>query len=256
MYTVVGKPVAHSKSPKVYQHLFDYFGIEKSYMRTETDDGKKLRQILEGVEGANITYPLKQQAAKICDKLDRTAKNTKSVNTVVNSNGTLIGYNTDGEGFANSLNEFGEGLTILIMGAGSTVRAVVESLKGKGHIVAIINRSSAPLLAFENCLVYTPNQYNKTLKPDIVVNMTTAGLENEELPFPSLIEGVIEGASVCIDVNYAKKTPFLKLAEEKGKIIRNGEGMLKCQAGLAFHRFMNERFSLKDIEKALEGLEI
>jgi len=195
-HAIIGNPVNHSLSPKIYNHLFDYFGIDRVYEKSEN------LNIMSTLEACNITYPFKKDAFILCDKLTKEAKLIGSVNTIINRNGQLKGTNTDGIGFVKSISEFKEITFILIIGAGATSKAASIALKKAGYIVAVANRSSIPLLTFEDCLVYPFNNYNKEFKPDLVVNMTPVGLEDNEIPFPQEIEEIIKDSSVVIDLIY------------------------------------------------------
>ncbi len=93
------------------------------------------------------------------------------------------------------------------------------------------------------------------LEPDLVVNMTPVGLSDDLLPFPNKIESIIEKSKVCIDLIYNKETPFIKMAKEKGKITRNGKDLLKAQAAIAFQHFTNFKFSLNEINDAIDKID-
>lgn len=255
MLAIIGNPVTHSKSPDIYNYLFKYFKINKEYTLRPVLDKEDLPLTIREFEAVNITYPFKEEAFKLCNTYEKSVRKIGSVNTIINKNGKLKGINTDGVGFARSISEFKNIDTILIIGAGATAKAASIALRDEGYLVVVASRSSIPLLTF-GCFTYPFNQYNDRLEPDLVVNMTPVGLEDDNLPFPAKIESIIETASVCIDLIYGHETPFLKLAKEKGKITRDGRDLLKYQAIYAFQYFTKFKIPLKDIEKALEKLSI
>lgn len=254
-YSIIGNPVEHSKSPDIYNYLFEYFGIDSEYSRNCVTDKINLGKEIQSFNGVNITFPYKKDAFKLCDKYETKTKNIGSVNTIVNKGGVLKGINTDGIGFVHSIKEFKNIDFVLIIGAGATAKAASIALREAGYIVAVANRSSLPLLEFEDCMIYPFDSYNDIFEPDLVVNMTSVGLEDDELPFPKKIESIIDKASVCIDLVYGKETAFMRLAESKGKKIRNGEALLVSQAIFSFQYFTNFKYSVVEIEEALKNKE-
>jgi len=244
----------------MHNNCFKAFLIPSCYTKTELKDGKKLKKTIFDlkIKGANITIPYKEEAYKICDVLDTNAKTIGAVNTIVNNNGKLHGYNTDSTGFVKSISEYKDVKSILILGAGGTARAISVALKNEGYNIEILNRSQNRLEFFKSLGVDTNSHDSfKTNKNyDMVVNTTSAGLLENSLPFDrDKLTNILQNSKYAIDVMYGKITPFLTLANELGKITKDGEDMLLYQGVLAFDYFTQHKFNTDDIQKYMrEGL--
>ncbi len=251
-FAIFGDPVSHSLSPLMHNHAFGGLGVNACYGRYRLEDGAWLREkfVSLGLKGANITVPHKEQAYNACDELDPFALKVGAVNTIVEQGGKLHGYNTDAPGFLRAIEEFG-GRKVLFLGAGGTAQSTAVILKESGYSVSVLNRSAGRLEKFASDGFETfvfddfdPDAY------DIVVNMTSAGLEDDSLPAPvELLEDVVSRAGACVDVIYGKQTPFLKLAQKLGKPTKDGAEMLLYQGVIAFDLFTDGRYDLDEIEK-------
>ena len=250
IFAIFGNPVSHSMSPLIHNSAFGALGVDACYARYRLEDGSMLRsKFFElGLKGANITVPHKETAYKACDVVDEFAKKVGAVNTIVQRDGLLHGYNTDAPGFLKVIEEF-EAKSILFLGAGGTARSTANILRDNGYRVTILNRSSNRLEQFIKegfgCYTYdnfTPDNY------DLIVNMTSAGLSDDALPAPkSLLDSIIPHAKACIDVVYGKQTPFLRLANSYTKETKDGKDMLIYQGALAFEQFTDNRYSFEEI---------
>lgn len=263
LFAIFGDPVAHSRSPLMHNSVFKNLNYKACYTRVHLKDGSKLREtfLALGLSGANITVPHKEEAFKACDEVRGFAKNIGVVNTIVNENGRLIGYNTDADGFMEAIKEFGHVQTVLIIGAGGTAKALASRFTQDNIKVTVLNRSKERLAYFENISTYTISNSEKVLlecqdwntykssKYDLVVNTTSAGLKDEELPAPqNMIEDILSNTSFVADAIYGKKTPFLKLACGKNLIYKDGADMLLGQGILANELFTQGVLPLKDIQ--------
>ena len=125
LYAIFGNPVKHSRSPLMHNHVFKNLHVDSCYTRIHLLDGEKLKETFfaQKLSGANITVPHKEAAFKACDEVRGFAKEIGVVNTIVNENGKLIGYNTDADGFLFSIQEFENIKKVLIIGAGGTAKA-------------------------------------------------------------------------------------------------------------------------------------
>jgi shikimate dehydrogenase len=178
------------------------------------------------------------------------AKNIGVVNTIINENGKLIGYNTDADGFMEAIKEFGDIKTILIIGAGGTAKALANRFIQENIKVTVLNRSEDRLTYFKelHCACHTWDDYT-TQKYDLVVNTTSAGLKDEELPAPeNIIEEILNNTSFAADAIYGKLTPFLKLASSKNITYKDGADMLLNQGILANELFVNHELKKDDIK--------
>ncbi|MDB2562559.1 shikimate dehydrogenase [Sulfurimonas sp.] len=251
IFAIFGNPVSHSRSPIMHNCVFKNLDYPASYIRVHLEDGSKLRETFFdlGLSGANITVPHKEDAYNACDEIRGFAKHVGVVNTIVNENGKLIGYNTDADGFIFAIEEFGAIKNVLILGAGGTAKALCARFLQDNINVDIINRSEGRLSFFKDlgCRCYTWDSFS-TKKYDLVVNTTSAGLKDEELPAPQkIIESVLDNTNFVADAIYGKLTPFLKLAQEKNITYKDGADMLLGQGVLANQLFVNSQLQKEDI---------
>ncbi len=251
-FAIFGNPVSHSKSPLMHNLAFKGLGYSGCYGRYRLEDGERLREAFFalGLKGINITVPHKEHAYNACDILDDFAKKVGAVNTIVEKEGKLYGFNTDAPGFLKAIGEFESVKTVLFLGAGGTAQSTAVILKEAGYNVTILNRSAPRLEKFVNegfetstFETFIPKSY------DLVVNMTSAGLEDESLPAPkTILDKVIPSAKACVDVIYGKETPFLKLARSYGKPTKDGSNMLLYQGIIAFMHFTEHRFGFDTVK--------
>ncbi len=252
LFAIFGNPVSHSKSPLMHNLSFQGLEFDGCYTRYLLEDGERLKKTFFdlGLKGINITVPHKEHAYSACDVLDPFAKKVGAVNTIVEQEGKLYGYNTDAPGFLKAISEFKDIKTVLFLGAGGTAQSTSSILRDEGYEVILLNRSEGRLEKFkkEGFETYTfenfiPKEY------DLVINMTSAGLEDDSLPAPrEILKQVIPTAKACVDVIYGKETPFLKLAKTYAKPTKDGSDMLLYQGIIAFEHFTNHQYSFEEIE--------
>ena len=257
LFTIFGNPVSHSKSPLMHNLSFQGLNYDAVYTRYKLEDGSQLRQKFFDLDivGANITVPHKQHAFDACDELDEFAQKVGSVNTIVKKNGKLYGYNTDAPGFLKAISEFKNIKTVLFLGAGGTAQSTSVVLRDAGYDVSILNRSHSRLERYEKegFTTFTFENF-KMIEPfDLVVNMTSAGLEDESLPCPiEILKTVVPKAKACVDVIYGKVTPFLKFTQEQNKPTKDGSDMLLYQGIIAFEYFTNKKFTFEEIKEEMQ----
>lgn len=252
LFAIFGDPVAHSRSPIMHNSVFKHLNYKACYTRIHLQDGSKLKETFLSLKlsGANITVPHKEAAYVACDEVRGFAKKVGVVNTIVNENGRLIGYNTDADGFMFAIKEFGDVKNILILGAGGTAKALASKFIDSGIKVSVMNRSDSRLSYFKElgCECFNWDNF-KIKKYDLVLNSTSAGLKDKEFPAPlALIEQILDSTSFVAEVIYGKITPFLKLAKEKNITCKDGADMLLAQGILANELFVNSELKSDDIE--------
>ena len=259
-FAIFGNPVSHSKSPLMHNLSFQGFGFDACYTRYLLKDGEQLKKTFFslGLKGINITVPHKEQAFNACDVLDPFAQKIGVVNTIVEKNGKLYGYNTDAPGFLKAISEFKNIKTVLFLGAGGTAQSTSVILKEAGYEVTLLNRSAARLEKYKKegfethtFESFTAKMYDKAY--DLVINMTSAGLENEALPAPKdLLDAVLTESKACVDVIYGKETAFLKLAKAHNKPRKDGSDMLLYQGIIAFEHFTEGQYSFEEIKTYMQ----
>jgi shikimate dehydrogenase len=144
-FAIFGNPVLHSRSPQLYNPLFKRDRVNAIYTRIITSSGKAVCEIIRnlGLAGANITTPFKEEVIPWLDSISPDAERIGAVNTIINLDGELAGYNTDASGVTGPLTEAGadpSGKKCLVMGAGGAGKAAVTGLVNAGAFVTIANR--------------------------------------------------------------------------------------------------------------------
>ena len=256
LFAIFGNPVSHSKSPLLHNLSFQGLGFDGCYTRYLLEDGSKLKETFFslGLKGINITVPHKEYAYNACDVLDPFAKKVGAVNTIVEKEGKLYGYNTDAPGFLKAISEFENVKTVLFLGAGGTAKSTSVILKEAGYDVTILNRSGGRLTYFKDNGFETHTFDDFVPQPyDLIINMTSAGLEDDSLPAPSeILEQVIPTAKACVDVIYGKETPFLQLAKTYKKPTKDGSDMLLYQGIIAFEYFTEHKYNFNEIKSHMK----
>ena len=257
---VIGYPADHSFSPVMHNFIADNMNMDYTYSAF-TVSPENLGDAIRGMRamgfcGMNVTAPHKIEVIKYLDEISDDAKLLNSVNTVVNKNGILTGYNTDSEGFYLSLKNAGvrvENADILVMGCGGVViPALTGIIKYNPKSITLLNRTKAKAekLAEDifNITGYRIKTYMETDSFDIIINTTSAGMGEQKnvLPWESINElsGIdfITPKSVAVDMIYnPPKTEFLKYAEGKGAKTINGLDMLIYQGLLAYELFTDTK---------------
>lgn len=247
---IIGYPVSHSFSPAMHNFISEKVNAPYNYTAVEVLPGDvrdavgKLKA--DGVCGFNVTAPHKFAIMECLDEISEDAKRYRSVNTVVNKDGKLIGYNTDAEGFYMSLIYNGinpENKHILILGAGGAAQPVALNLAGKGAAsVTVKNRTKEKAEQLKDyiksCIGYDIETEVNRDHYDIVINCTSLGMgENKDLS-PMEDMSKIDGTTAVIDMIYnPEETVFLKDAKKRGAKTINGLGMLIFQGILAYRLF-------------------
>ena len=246
-YCVIGNPIAHSKSPDIHRQFAEQVNHAISYDKQLIDLNMFQQGILalinDGICGANVTVPFKQDAWKLAEFKSETAKIAGAVNTLSFKNGSVYGDNTDGVGLVRDLTVNHQqallGKRILVLGAGGAVRGVLQDLINEQPLeVVIANRtvSKAQALAdlFSGAVAVKASSFERLSGEfDLIINGTSASLNNELPPIP---ETVVSSQTISYDMMYSdQETVFNRWAKACGaaKCI-DGLGMLIEQAAESF----------------------
>jgi shikimate dehydrogenase len=253
---IFGYPLHHSLSPLFQQAALDAMGIDAKFEGWPTPP-EKFAEAVEGLRaddylGCCITQPHKEAALELVDELDPAAEAIGAVNTIVNTNGRLKGYNTDAPGFIRGLRESTglepQGKSALVLGAGGAARGIVYALREAGVTrMAIANRTEERAQVLANDMSrarFRPDAMSLNVDKlanvapyaDLIVNATSMGMRDgsamKESPIPPEL---ISGNSVCYDAVYVPPmTPFLEAAEDAGATIAGGLSMLIYQGAEGF----------------------
>lgn len=251
---IFGDPVSHSMSPLMQNAALAEAGIDAVYVPfhvvpNQLNEAVSAIRTL-GLWGVNVTVPHKESILEMLDEVAPQARLVGAVNTVVNQGGRLIGYNTDAQGFLQSLmTDLGvspEGKKVLLIGAGGACRAAIVALGGTGvQSLTIANRTiaRASRLVEEFRVVYPGTDFAYCSLGDVgldvldgidlVVNTSSMGLKGELIPdFPW---SALPAKVPVYDMIYGRQeTPFLSEANSRGHRVANGLGMLVAQGEAAF----------------------
>ena len=268
-YFVIGNPVEHSKSPEIHRLFAEQTGESMYYgkfLAPLGGFGEAVTALIdEGIRGANVTVPFKEDAFMFCsDRTDR-ADRAHAVNTlVINEDGKCLGDNTDGGGMLTDLihNHHIElaGKHILVLGAGGAVRGVLEPLLDQQpECVLIANRTleKARALAddFHGLGNVTGGGYDDlgTRQFDIIINGTSAGLQGQTPPVP---HSALRSGGITYDMLYGSEpTPFVLWGQAAGASkALDGLGMLVEQAALSFYLWRAKRPDTRSVIKHFRAL--
>ncbi|GIQ69737.1 shikimate dehydrogenase [Xylanibacillus composti] len=249
IYGVLGHPVRQSKSPIMLNRAFQTAGVHAAYAAFDVAP-ERIGDALAGIRslgfgGANVTIPHKVAVMGHLDEIDEAARVIGAVNTIVNKNGRLIGYNTDGIGYVRSLKqETGVSLKskrILVLGAGGAARGVVYALlREHPASVAIANRTEQKALELAAALKdygtvdSVPWSSCRQFSYDLIINTTPIGMHPNEDEWPA-DPACWPDAEVFSDLIYNPlETRFLQEAKRLGRTIHGGLGMFVYQGAYAF----------------------
>jgi shikimate dehydrogenase len=251
LFGVIGNPIGHSMSPLMHNDAFAFLGMDAYYHAfqiKENDLGDAVKGFKAiGVSGFNVTTPHKVAIMQHLDEVDELAKDIGAVNTVVNRDGKLVGYNTDGIGYVRSLQSISkeplQEKNILLLGAGGASRAIFFTLASIGvKHVDIANRTKERAYELIQSCKYEVNAKALTIRDaetvqdmyDVIINTTTVGMHphTEEAPF---VVGNLKTGAIVSDIIYNPlETRLLREAKRQGGIIQNGVDMFVYQGALAF----------------------
>ncbi len=251
LFGVIGDPIRHSKSPIMLNRAFRETGVNGVYAAFHVTP-ERLEQAIAGVRGLgfrglNVTIPHKVEVMQFLDEISEGAQAIGAVNTIVNENGRLIGYNTDGIGYVRSLKEEAEpdlsGKTIVVFGAGGAARGILWALAQEGPAaIFVANRTEAKAVelagsfpsAMRISAVPGNGMQSVVAEADVVVNTTSVGMSPNVDALP-IDPAWLKPGAVASDLIYNPlKTAFLSRAEERGCRIHGGLGMFVYQGAYAF----------------------
>ena len=269
---VVANPIKHSISPFIHNSAFEATNTNGVYLAWEVD-ATELAETVANIRryqmyGINLSMPYKEQVIPYLDQLSEEACLIGAVNTVVNREGTLIGYNTDGKGFFKSLPSFKiSRKRLVLLGAGGAAKAILAQaiLDGVSQISVFVRSSSMEktrpyLEKIQNATGFRVDLFalediqelqDSITQADLLVNATSVGMDGSSQPIPTSI--VLPEKLMVADVIYQPfETPFLKWAKEQGNQSINGLGMLLYQAAEAFELWTGKEMPTDQIWELLK----
>ena len=232
-YCVIGEKLTHSMSPQIHKAYFDYYKLDGSYCiqqipMQEMLDGCK--DTLLGYDGFNVTVPYKEKVMKYLSGVSEEAKSIGAVNTVINNDGQLCGYNTDPYGFEGLL-KFNSvkinGADFVILGSGGACKSVRYILNKRGARSVVVATRDEDKCASDGFISY---EALKEYKADVLVNTTPVGMYPNSDNCP-VSEEIISNFHTVVDIVYNPVyTKLLQSAVKLGKKAVGGLYMLVAQA--------------------------
>ncbi|HVN67845.1 MAG TPA: shikimate dehydrogenase, partial [Candidatus Sulfotelmatobacter sp.] len=258
----------------MHNAAFKELGLELEYVPFEVEP-EDLGEALNGmralhVVGFNVTVPHKETVVPLLDEVTKLARTIGAVNTVENSGGTLIGYNTDGQGFIESLKEDADfepkGKKIVVLGAGGASRAVAVMLTEVGAkalvITDLLEDKAKELAEYLDAYEKTSCQFLRLNSPDLpaavaeadlLVNATPIGMRPKVADSPLPAKCKLKKNTLVYDLVYTPaETKLLKSAKAAGCRACSGLGMLVRQGALAFTVFTGEEAPIEVMRQAAE----
>lgn len=235
---LIGEHLSHSYSPEIHSYLYNYNYSLKELNKDELDSFFKKREF----DGLNVTIPYKNEVIKYLDKISPEAEKIGAVNTVLNENGVLTGYNTDYFGFMEMVKKSGADVknkSAVVVGGGGASKAVCAVLYDMGA-------KEVKVLAHKD---NTPEKINEYTDCDVLVNASPVGMYPNNGISPVDLEQFKNCTSVLDLIYNPAETKLLQSAERLGKKHINGLYMLVAQAKKAAEIFTGEK-----IDNSLVGI--
>jgi len=271
---LIGDPVEHSLSPSIQNAAFQHLDLDYVYLAF-TVRGKNLENAILGsrslgLHGLNVTMPHKTDVVRYLDQLDETARKVGSVNTILNQNGRMIGYTTDGIGALNALLYGGvnpSGKKIVVLGAGGASRSISFTLAREAKEFVILNRTFekaeslindlfGPLGSDANLKAGRLNDANlkEELKDaEIVINATSVGMHPKEAETP-VNSSFLNRSMAVFDLVYEPlETRLLREAKIAGAETIDGLSMLVHQGAASFEIWTGKKAPIEIMMKTAKG---
>tara|TARA_B110000444_G_scaffold254817_1_gene287967 strand:- start:496 stop:1326 length:831 start_codon:yes stop_codon:yes gene_type:complete len=260
-YLVIGNPIKHSLSPQIHNYWIKKYGLVDSIYEKKKVEEKDLKNIVRKIKedeiiGVNVTVPFKKLVIPFLDKLDISAEETQSVNTIFKIDNKIIGYNTDILGFWDTIKNLYskskdsfklplENKSIFILGAGGVTASIISALKLQGaNNIFLSNRTKDKANKLKKLFpeLEVIEWGKKPSICNIVINTTSVGLvkdEEIEIDFSDYTKDFHQNHLFYDLIYNPKETIFLKKARLRGNKTMNGKMMFLNQAKYSFHIWTN-----------------
>jgi shikimate dehydrogenase len=250
---VIGDPIEHTLSPIMHNAAFNSLNLDYVFLAFKVKHAE-VENAVNGIRalnirGLNVTMPHKTPVLKFLDRTDLSAQIINSVNTILNRDNKLFGFNTDGVGALKALRENGvelKGRKVLLLGAGGAARAIAYTMAKEADELAVLNRSLKPAQELAKLLEKTANKkiVSGSLSPkeieqnlqdsDVLINATSVGMKpkSEESPVASKL---LRPNLAVMDIVYNPiETKLAKEAKAAGAKVVSGVEMLIYQGAASF----------------------
>jgi shikimate dehydrogenase len=250
---VIGDPIEHSLSPTMHNAAFSHLKLDYVFLafKVKTAELANAANGVRGlgIRGLNVTMPHKNAITTYLDEVDPTVKFLGSANTILNRDGRLLGFNTDGVGALRALRENGVSLTgkkVLLLGGGGAAKAVAFSLAEEAEAVMILNRDIEKASVFASAMrskrgrdvqsdILSSNTIKTNLEDsDVLINATSVGM-NPNAGKTLVARGWLKPSLCVMDLVYNPvETRLARDARIVGAKVVNGVEMLLYQGATSF----------------------
>jgi shikimate dehydrogenase len=269
MCGVIGDPIEHTLSPTIHNSAFSHLGLDFVFLAfrvkaAELENAIRGMRSL-GIQGLNVTMPHKNAVTTYLDEVDSAVKFLGSANTILNEEGKLSGFNTDGDGALQALRENGIDLPkkkVLLLGAGGAAKAIAFSFAQEAESLCILNRVPEKAVALADALnqvfvkkivggALSPSAVQKNLQDaDILINATSVGMQpnvNQSLVAPQWLKPNL----AVMDIVYNPvETQLAKDAKATGATVVSGVEMLIYQGAASFKIWTGKSAPIEIMRKA------
>lgn len=266
---VIGEPIEHTLSPLMHNAAFETLRLDYVFLAFRVKPAQ-VESAVNGmralnIRGLNITMPHKSTIIKHLDRVDLSAQIVNSVNTVLNKENLLFGFNTDGVGALKALKENGvelKGRKVLLLGAGGAARAIAYTMAKEADELAVLNRTVKQAQALAKLLEksfnkkistgsLSPTDIQSNLKDsDILINATSVGMKPraEESPVPLKL---LRSNLAVMDIVYNPlETKLAKEAKAAGARVVSGVEMLIYQGAASFELWTGKSAPIEVMRQA------
>ncbi|MGE5545245.1 MAG: shikimate dehydrogenase [Bacillota bacterium] len=272
IFGLVGYPLGHSLSPLMHNLAFEAVGINAVYLAFPVKP-EHVKLVVEaaktfGIQGFNVTIPYKESIIPLLDQISPEAEACGSVNTVLIKDGLAVGYNTDGAGFMDSLEQ--EGVKVpavaMIIGAGGAARAIGYQLAARGAITVFVNRTPERAVSLAREITGITGQESWGMSWDdsrnagflqdteLLVNTTPLGMYPRIHEKPLFDLRMLNPAATVADIIYNPiTTRFLQEAAQLGLKTINGLGMFVNQGVRSWEMFTGQKAPRQLMEDELRS---
>ncbi len=242
---LIGYPLGHSWSPEIHKYLIgaDYELWEIKPEELEAFFAKK------DFDGINVTIPYKQEVIPYLDEIDEGAKRIGAVNTIINKDGKLIGYNTDYLGLIRMMNTHQinpKEKEVAILGTGGASKAAVEAVKTLGGLPIQVSRHP------EGEEISYQELYDRNF--EYLINATPVGMFPNVDEIPIELEKLPSLKGIVDIISNPVRTLLVFEAEQKGITCCGGFEMLVSQALEADELFTGKQMDDDLVEKCIDAL--
>ena len=266
---VIGDPIEHSLSPAIQNAAFEQLKLDYVFLAFKVKAGEAENAMhgirCLGIHGINVTMPHKNAVIAHLDKVDETTKFLGSVNTILNDNGKLCGFSTDGIGAVNALKENGvklSGKKLVLLGAGGAAKAIASAFAKEVREIILLNRTSEKAKELTEALSkrfgkkiagerLTPKALQKHLEgTDVLINATSVGMHpqaGQSLVAPQWLKPSLTIMDIVYD---PLETKLAKDAKAAGARVVSGVEMLIYQGAASFEVWTGYKAPIEVMRKA------